>query len=366
MTHSGARRSRRRALKRYHPPGTSPGTLAVPVPDAAGPGGLGLVVYGPDAVDAHTPASVAEAVRLVDAGRKAWLRVTGHRPELLRQLADGLGVHPLVLEDVANVGQRPKVEHYDGYLFVVVDVLRPGDGGGLEEEQVSLLLFENLLVSIEEQPSDLFKLVEERLHAPQGKMRSMTVDYLAYALVDACVDHYFPLLESFGERLEEIEAALLAKPGPDALGELHGVKREMLRVRKATWPLREMVGTLARTDSPLIREGTRVWLRDVYDHTFQIIDIVETLRETAGQLVDLYMSSMSNRMNEVMKVLTVIATIFIPLTFIVGLYGMNFNPQAGPLNMPELNWAWGYPLVWLVMIAIALGMLLMFRRKGWF
>jgi magnesium transporter len=366
MTHSGAKRSRRRGLKRYHPPGTSPGTLAEPAQAATGPATVGLVVYGADGVDDHTPASVDEAVRLVSPDKQAWLRIVGHQPELLHQLSDRLDVHPLVLEDVVNVGQRPKVEHYDGYLYIVVDVIRAAGDGALDEEQVSLLLFEDLLVSVQEKPSDLFKLVDERLHASKGKMRSMAVDYLAYALVDACVDHFFPLLERFGERLEEIETALLDDPRPATLGVLHAVKREMLRVRKATWPLREMVGALARADSSLVREATRVWLRDVYDHTVQIIDIVETLRETAGQLVELYMSSVSNRMNEVMKVLTVIATIFIPLTFIVGLYGMNFNPRAGPLNMPELNWAWGYPAVWLVMIAVALAMVLMFKRKGWF
>ncbi|MFZ5788528.1 MAG: magnesium/cobalt transporter CorA, partial [Acidobacteriota bacterium] len=275
-------------------------------------------------------------------------------------------VHPLVLEDIANVGQRPKVEDYDRYLFIVVDVLRYNGSATLDEEQITLLLFENLLVTVEERPSDVFRLVEERLRQRKGKMCRMPVDYLAYALLDAAVDHFFPQLEKIGERIERLEDELLDHAGRETLGDLHHLKRDLIRLRKATWPLREMVGTLSRTDSDLVREQTEVWLRDVYDHTVQIIDVVETLRETSGQLVDLYMSSVSNRMNEVMKVLTVIATIFIPLTFIVGVYGMNFDPAAGPLSMPELAWRWGYPAVWVVMIAAALGMVVMFRRRGWF
>jgi len=196
-------------------------------------------------------------------------------------------------------------------------------------------------------------------------MRGLGVDYLAYALVDAAVDHFFPVLEKVGETIDAIEDDLLARPDSRGFERLHETKRDLLRLGRATWPLREAVAKLARTDVGLVREGTRVWLRDVYDHTVQIIDIVETFRDMTGELVDLYLSSVSNRMNEIMKVLTVIATIFIPLTFIVGLYGMNFNTQAGPLNMPELNWRWGYPAVWAVMVAVALGMLWMFRRRRW-
>ncbi len=356
---------RRRLLKRFHPPGTSPGTLVFPAPTAATPSRLALFTYGPGGVREQRPASLDDVPPAVPAGESAWLRIVGHAPEVLGRLADRFGVHPLVVEDIVNLGQRPKVEEFDTYLFIVVDVLRCRPDGTLEEEQVSFLLFENLLITIEERESDLFRLVEERLRTGRGKMRGLGVDYLAYALVDAAVDHYFPTLETIGETIEAIEEELLARPDRKGFERLHGIKRDLLRLRKATWPLREAVARLSRSDGSFIREETRVWLRDVYDHAVQIIDVVETFRETTSELVDLYLSTISNRMNEIMKVLTMFATIFIPLTFIVGLYGMNFNPQAGPLNMPELIWRWGYPAVWAVMIAVALGMFWMFRRRRW-
>jgi magnesium transporter len=356
---------RRRHVKRFHPPGTSPGTLAPP-PPGAGPAAFTLLTYDADEVTELRPRSLAGLAATLAGDRRHWLRIVGHGAEILQQLSTEFEVHPLVVEDIVNVGQRPKVEDYDRYLFIVVDVLRYNGSAILEEEQVTLLLFENLLVTVEERPSELFRLVEERLRQRKGKMCRMPVDYLAYALVDAAVDHYFPQLEMIGERIEALEGAVLDHAGRQSLGDLHRLKRDLIRLRKTTWPLREMVGALARTDSELVREQTVVWLRDVYDHTVQIIDVVETMRETSGQLVDLYMSSVSNRMNEVMKVLTVIATVFIPLTFIVGVYGMNFDTAAGPLSMPELAWAWGYPAVWLVMIGVAVAMVAMFRRRGWF
>jgi magnesium transporter len=350
---------RKRLLKRFSPPGTTPGTLAPPVSAAAGPPALSLTTYSAEGAADNPLTAVVEASPLIQPGISAWLRIVGHDTTVLGALGQQFGVHPLVLEDIVNVGQRPKVEQFDNYLFVVVDVLRFGAGGTLEEEQVSLLLFDNLLISVEEHESDLFKLVEERLHAQGSRLRLQGVDYLGYALVDTAVDHYFPTLERVGERLDEVEDTLLERPDRESFQELHRVKRDLLRLRKATWPLREMVAALTRTDCTLVREGTRVWLRDVYDHAVQIIDIVETFREMTQELVDLYLSSVSNRMNEIMKVLTVIATIFMPLTFIAGVYGMNFA------HMPELAWKWGYPLVWALMLVVGGGMAWMFRRRGW-
>ncbi len=350
---------RRRLVKRFHTPGTSPGTLAPPVESAAGPARLSLITYTGERVVEHRLTALSEVASLIPAGEHAWLRIVGHQTSALGELADRFGVHPLVLEDVVNVGQRPKVEDYGTYLFVVLDLLRWNGAQELQEEQVSLLLFENLLISIQERNSDLFKLVEERLRAQRSKMRLQGVDYLAYALIDAGVDHFFPTLERVGEQIDEVEDVLLEKPGRGTFEHLHRIKRDLLRLRKASWPLREMVGAMSRTDSTLVREGTRVWLRDVYDHAVQIIDIIETFREMTAELADLYLSSVSNRMNEIMKVLTVIATIFMPLTFIVGVYGMNFR------NMPELSWAWGYPIVWVVMVLIGAGMVWMFKRRGW-
>ncbi len=356
---------RRRSVKSFHPPGTSPGTIAFPGREAGRPSRITLMTYGEGGVSERSVATVADVPLPPPAGQRAWLRIVGHSVEALGGVADRFGVHPLVVEDIANLGQRPKVEEFDSYLFVIVDVLRSNSDGTMEEEQISLLLFENLLITVQERESDLFKLVEERLHTGRGKMRGMGVDYLAYALVDAAVDHFFPTLELVGERIDGIEDELLANPDRKGFERLHAVKRDLLRLRKATWPLREAVAKLTRSDGNFVRDGTRVWLRDVYDHSVQIIDIVETFRETTAELVDLYLSSVSNKMNEIMKVLTIIATIFIPLTFIVGVYGMNFSTQAGPLSMPELNWRWGYPAVWAVMLAIACGMLWMFRRRRW-
>jgi magnesium transporter len=350
---------RRRVIKRFHPPGTTPGTLAPPVERAAGSARLSLITFQAERVVEHRPAGLSEVASLIQAGDQAWLRIVGHETSVLGQLAERFGVHPLVLEDVVNVGQRPKVEAYDRYLFVIVDVVHYGGNDTLDEEQVSLLLFENLLITVEERESGLFKLVEDRVRAQGSKMRLQGVDYLAYSLVDAAVDHYFPTLERVGDRIDDVEDVLLEKPDRESFENLHQIKRDLLRIRKATWPLREMVGALARTDSQLVREGTKVWLRDVYDHAVQVIDIVETFREMTQELADLYLSSVSNRMNEIMKVLTIIATVFMPLTFIVGVYGMNFH------HMPELAWIWGYPLVWVVMLLIAGGMAWMFRRRGW-
>jgi len=356
---------RRGEVKRFHPPGTSPGTLAFPTAEAEGRPRLALLTYREGGLREQAPPSLAEVPFPTPAGEMGWLRIVGHSQETLGALAGRFGVHPLVVEDIVNVGQRPKVEEFDSYLFIVLDVVRCRPEGTMEDEQVSLLLFDNLLITVQERESDLFSLVQERLRTGRGKMRGLGVDYLAYALVDAAVDHFFPTLERIGEKIDEIEDELLASPDRTGFERLHGTKRDLLRLRKATWPLREAVAKLARTDGSLIREGTRVWLRDVYDHTVQIIDIVETFRDMTAELVDLYLSSVSTRMNEIMKVLTIIATIFIPLTFIVGVYGMNFNTQTSPFNMPELNWRLGYPAVWAVMLAVAAGMVWMFKRRRW-
>lgn len=359
-------RRRRRHVKRFAPPGTSPGTLLPPMPEAAGPAHLYLILYDGAGAARHDVRSVAEALALQREGATAWLAIASHQTATLEELAEHLGVHPLVLEDVANLGQRPKVEQFDDFLFVVVDLVRRGDNGEAEEEQVSLLLFDRLLVTIQERESELFHPVEERLLQGRGTMRSRGADYLAYALIDAMVDTYFPQLDALGEAMDALEDTLLERPDRAAFEELHALKRTLLRVRRATWPLREAVGALARADTPLVRDGTRVFLRDVGDHTVQIMDIIETFRETTSELADLYLSSMSHKLNETMKVLTIIATIFMPLSFLAGVYGMNFDPAAGPLNMPELGWRWGYMAFWLAILTGGAGMLWWFKRRRWF
>ena len=354
---------KRRTMKRYSQPGTAPGTVASPVEAASGPLALSLVSYDAESYEERRLARLDEFPPAVP-GKKLWLRVIGHDTGLLSQLTERFGVHPLVLEDVVNVGQRPKIEDYESHLFIIVDTVR-GSDGSYQEEQVSLLLFDALLISIQERESELFRPIEDRLRGGRGKARAMGLDLLAYAIIDTVVDHYYPVLEQISDQLEAIEESLLDSPDREDLEALYALKRDLLRLRKATWPLREMISGLGRGDSQLMGPETRLYLRDVLDHTVQIMEVVEACRETATSLTDLYVSSLSNRMNRIMKVLTVIATIFIPLSFIASLYGMNFNPGASPLNMPELNWYLGYPFALLIMGLTAGGMLYYFYRRNW-
>jgi len=296
-----------------------------------------------------------------------WVDVVGHDVELLAELGELLEVHPLALEDVVNVGQRPKVDDYESSLYVVLDLIRwTDDDTSLTKEQVSLIVQDGLLLSVRELESDVFEPVRERLRkGGSRRIRTTGADYLAYALMDTVVDHMFPVLDRLGEQIEEIEVSLLEHPTEADLNELHRMKRDLLLMRRSVWPLRDAVGSLLRGDHELIADETRVFLRDVGDHVAQAIDIIETYREMTSSLVDLYMSSVSNRMNEIMKVLTIIATIFIPLSFVAGLYGMNFDREVSPWNMPELGWYWGYPAALALMSGIAVVLLVFFRRKGW-
>jgi magnesium transporter len=267
------------------------------------------------------------------------------------------------LEDVVNTHQRAKLEEYDDHLFVVLRV--PLEFADFRSEQLTLFLGGDYLLSFQEKPSAILDPVRARLRAGRGRIRNSGPDYLAYAIIDVCLDAYFPVLERCGERVEALEQAVLEQPDDRVIAGIHAVKRELLAIRRALWPQREMLNGLIRDESPLISERTRVYLRDCYDHVIQLIDLVETYREIASSLVDIYLSSVSSRLNEVMKVLTIIATIFIPLGFIASLYGMNFDRAVSPLNMPELGWYFGYPLVLLIMCATVFGLLYYFRRRGW-
>jgi len=289
-----------------------------------------------------------------------WFNVDGlHQTEIFEKLGECYGLHPLVLEDVLNTEQRPKMEDYGDYLYVVVKMLHDKGKKGQEAEQVSLIVGRNFVFSFQESEGDVFEPIRERIRNGKGRIRQMGADYLAYSLLDAIVDYYFVILEKQGERIEFLEEELVANPGTKTLQEIHHLKSEMLFIRKAIWPLREVIGALERGESPLIQQSTIVYLRDVYDHTIQAIDTVETSREMVSDLLDIYLSSVSNRTNAIMKVLTIIATIFMPLTFLAGVYGMNFR------YMPELEWQWGYPLVWTVMIGVVVCMLIYFRRMQW-
>ncbi len=353
-----------RRFKRYSPPGTAPGTMQRPEgPPVAST--LELIGYDSERYEAIQLAGVGELPRPEGRG-VAWLNVVGHDPDVLEELRGRLDIHPLVMEDVVNVGQRPKMEDYGSYLFIIVDLLRRSEGdNGLDKEQVSLILAPGLLVSIQERPGDVFEPVRARLRASKGRIRGAGTDYLAYALIDAVVDHFFPLLEDMGEDVEELEERLVEESDTHDMAALHRLRRSLLALRKSAWPLREMLSALLRPDTELVTDDTRVFLRDVYDHAVQVIDMIETYREMVSSLIDLYLSSLSNRLNEVMKVLTVIATIFIPLSFIAGVYGMNFSHDASPFNMPELEWRYGYFFALGIMAAVAIGLLGFFRRRRW-
>lgn len=297
-----------------------------------------------------------------EEGAVTWLRIVGlHEVEVLEELNTCLGLHPLVLEDILNTEQRPKVEAYEGYVYIVVRSLFFRDEGQTEiaSRQISLVLGERFVISFLEEEEAFFRPIRERLSNGRGRIRKMGADYLLHALLDAVIDEYFVILEALGERIEALEEELVNRPRPATLEAIHRLKREMIFIRKMLWPLREVIGSLTRGEFPQIRESSILYLRDLYDHTIQVIDTIETFRDILSGLTDIYLSSLNNRMNEVMKVLTIIATLFIPLTFIAGVYGMNFK------FMPELEQVWGYPAVLLVMAAVAAFMLYYFRKKKW-
>ena len=306
-------------------------------------------------------ASVEECLPYRDAPGVTWINVDGlHETALLEGLGAHFGLHPLTLEDIVSVQQRPKLDDYQNYIYIVLHTLGYDSAQGqVREEQMSLVLGPRLVLSFQETEAAVFHPVRERLRKGAGRMRKSGADYLAYALLDAVVDGYYETLEWVSQRIEVLEEGLVDYPSPDLLRSIHHLKREMILLRKAVWPLREVISSLERAESPLIRPGTRIFLKDVYDHTVQVIDAVESFRDMLSGLQDLYMSAISNRMNEVMKVLTVIATIFVPLTFFAGVYGMNFQ------HLPELKWKWGYLGFWTLTVGIVVFMLAYFRRKKW-
>ena len=291
----------------------------------------------------------------------AWINIDGiHNSEIIENIGKNLNLHPLLLEDIMNTHQRPKMEDYGDYIFMVLKMLYHNtEQDKLEIEQVSLILGPNYVVSFQEKEGDVFNPVRERIRKGKGKVRKMGASYLAYTLIDAIIDHYFVLLEGTGDKIEEIEEELVTEPVTKTLQAIHDLKREMIYLRKSVWPLREAINGLQKTESTLIEESVGLYLRDVYDHTIQVIDTIESYRDMISGMLDIYLSSISNKMNEVMKVLTIIATIFIPLTFIAGIYGMNF------VYIPELQLRWGYFAALFVMAVVAILMLFYFRKKKW-
>ena len=305
--------------------------------------------------------SVEECFPFKETATVTWINVDGvHDAAVIEALGGRFGIHPLVLEDIMTTTQRPKVEDLGGAVFVVLRMLE-GDGRGpvLLSDQLSLVLGPNYVLSFQETAGDCLDPVRERIRSGKGRIRALGPDYLAYALIDGVVDNYFVVLEGLGDRIDELEERLVSEPRRELLRDIYALKRAMIDLRKAIWPLREVVSGLERLESPLIRAETDVFLRDLYDHAVQVIDTVESFREILTSMLETYLSSLSNRMNEIMKVLTIIATIFIPVTFIVGVYGMNFD------TIPEFGWRWGYPFVWALILGVVGGMLWFFRRKKW-
>lgn len=303
-----------------------------------------------------------ECFPYLDTPRVSWINIDGlHDTEGLQKLGTHFGLHPLVLEDIVNTHQRPKVEDHQDYLYIVLKMLEyPAGGEEVVAEQISIILGRNFVISFQETAGDVWDPVRERIRRGGGRLRTSGADYLAYALVDAVIDEYFAVLEKIGEQIENLAEEVSEEPSPAALERIHQFKREMIFLRKSIWPAREVAAALTREDSGLIRKPTVVYLRDVYDHAVQLIDAMESYRDLITGVQDVYLSSVSNKTNEVMRILTVFAAIFAPLTLLAGVYGMNFK------NMPELGWKLGYPLFWVVSLGITLLMINVFRRKGWF
>jgi len=341
--------------------GLPPGTLVHIGEKRAEKVRIRLMNYHEGHFEERDLSSVEECLPYKDKDSVTWINIDGiHQVEMVEKIGRHYDLHPLVLEDILNTNQRPKMEDYEDYLFIILKMISYDEAQRLlHVEQVSVVVGRRFVISFQESEGDVFESVRERLRKGKGRIRKGGPDYLAYALMDAVVDNYFLVLEKIGEDIEELEAEVVDKPAPATVESIHNLKRELLFLRKSVWPLREAVAGLEKGDSPLIQERTTVYLRDVYDHTIQVIDTIETFRDMVSGMMDVYLSSLSNRMNEVMKVLTVIATLFIPLTFIVGIYGMNFKV------MPELEWRYGYGLVWAVMALVAFLMLFYFRKKKW-
>jgi magnesium transporter len=345
--------------KRQPPIGSSPGTLVIPA--ASPPPVITLFDYGPADVVERKITDPSDLPGYLDTETVTWVEVEGLGNEkLIRQVGEVFGLHPLALEDAVNIPQRPKFEVYDNFVLIVTRLARlDRESVDVETEQIAIFLGAHFVLTLQERCGDVFDPVRARIRSGNGPIRRSGPDYLMYALLDTVVDAYYPVLEQMGEYLDDIEREILNNPLPENLRAIYNGRRQLLDVRRAIWPQREAVNAMIRDQNDVISADVRVYLRDVYDHTVQAIDVTETYRELATNLMDIYLSAVGQKTNEVMKVLTVVSSIFIPLTFIAGVYGMNFQ------HMPELAAKWGYPLCLAAMFVVAIGELIYFRRKGW-
>lgn len=341
--------------------GHSPGSLVFVGTKKADKTSIDIMEYNATEIKEFRTEKLQDAFIVKENPKTTWIDIKGiHDEKLIADIGEHYNIHPLVLEDILNTGHRAKIDFFDDYIYVVLKMISWNENKKtVDTEQISLIIGNNYVISFQEKEGDIFDPLRERIRQGKGRIRNMGADYLAYAILDITVDNYFLALEGIGEHIELLEEKLLKTPDKNVLKDIYRVKRENLLLRKAVWPLREVHAQLERTESPLIRKKTRPFLRDLYDHTVHIIDTIETYRDTTSGLQELYISTLSNRTNEVMKVLTIIATIFIPLTFIVGIYGMNFE------YMPELEWPWAYFAIMGLMGIIVVGMLWYFKKKKW-
>lgn len=351
----------------HNRPDTIPGTLNLQ-PNALPPR-ITLIDYNDSQAIRVELENSSDCAPYLDTESVSWINVDGLGNEATwQQLSQVFNLHPIALEDIVNVPQRPKVVEYEGHLVLIsrmVTLDQPSHR--FISEQISFVLGKHYLLTVQEEPQyDCLGGVRERIRSKKGMIRQRGVDYLFYALIDAIIDGFFPVMEVYGELVQSLQSEVVTRPTSQSLAKIHQLQQDLLVLRRAVWPQRDAINSLLRDGTELISEEVRVFLRDCYDHTIQILDMVETYRELASNLTDIYLSSVSNRMNEIMKTLTVISSIFIPLTFIAGVYGMNFNTDKSPFNMPELNWYWGYPTTWAVMLAVGTAMIFFFWRKGWF
>ena len=353
-------------------PGESPGTLRLREEVVRRQPAITLIEYDRTHLEERVIEDRQELLSHLDNQHVTWINIDGLGDiEVLRVLGSQFNLHPLALEDVLDTTQRPKVEQYDNYLFIVVHMLYLDRGNELCGEQVSMFLGKHFLITLQEEAEfDVFEPVRARIRNPNGTIRKMGPDYLAYALLDSIVDHYYPVLENVGAKIDLIEEGLVElRPGTSPVGELHGHKRALTRVRRFIWPVRDLISSLMHDEGGLVTKGTKVYLRDCYDHTVQLMDLVESYRDVLSGLIELYLSAVGIRTNEIMRVLTVISSIFIPLTFIAGVYGMNFAHEVDgkklPWNMPELFHPYGYMACLLFMLGVAIFQVFYFKKRRW-
>lgn len=347
-------------------PGLPPGTLVHIGEKKAKKVTLDLIQYNEKVFEESRVKDMEDLVRARDNDKVSWINVNGlHDADIMERLSSLFSVHPLVMEDIMNTRQRPKSEVNPDHIFLVMKMIKKNHKGKHVIEQISLILGKGYVITFQERKGDVFDTIRDRIRTRRGKIRKMRADYLAYALLDSTVDKYFPVIEEIGDSLISIESELDKNVEDITLKRIHRLKGDLIQVRKSIWPMREVINQLMREDTSLIGDDVKPYLKDVYDHVIILRDNLDTNRDIASGTRDLYMSLVSNRMNEIMKVLTIIATVFIPLSFITGLYGMNFNSNSSPLNMPELDWYWGYPAAITVMTLMVVGMIIYFKRKRW-